>query len=72
MVLNSQRRPSLERLWSFTNDLIYKYTRIKSQYCRETHQQSRNILEGTWGDNVSIAKENESNEQELTHAYTYL
>ena len=31
MVSNSQRRPSLDRL-VFTSGLIYKYTRIESQY----------------------------------------
>ena len=54
----------------FTSNLIYKYTRIKSQYSKETFQQSRNVPEGTWGDDASI--ENESNGQELTHMYTYL
>jgi hypothetical protein len=71
MVLNSQRRPSLERL-VFTSGLIYKYTRIESQYSKETCQQSRNVPEGTRGDDVSTAEENESNRRELTHMCTYL
>jgi hypothetical protein len=71
MVLNSQRRPSLERL-VFTSDLIYKYTRIESQYSKETRQRSRNAPEGTRGDDASTAEENESNGRELTHACTYL
>jgi hypothetical protein len=36
------------------------------------HQQSRNVSKDTQGDDASIAKENESNKQELTHTYTYL
>ena len=55
----------------FTSNLIYKYTKVKSQYSRETCQQSRNVP-GTRGDDTSIAKENESNRQELTHACIYL
>jgi hypothetical protein len=71
MVLNSQRRPSLEKL-VFTSGLIYKYTRIESQYSKETRQRSRNAPEDTRGDDVSTAKENESNERELTHTCMYL
>ena len=56
----------------FTSNLICKYTRIESQYCREMHQQSRNVPKGTRKDDTLIAKENESNGQELTHTYTYL
>jgi hypothetical protein len=31
----------------FTSGLIYKYTRIKSQYSKEKCQQSKNVPEGT-------------------------
>jgi|SRR5580658_4993334 hypothetical protein len=56
----------------FTSSLIYKYTKIESQYSKETRQQSRNVPEGTWGDDVLTTEETESNGQELTHACTYL
>ena len=45
----------------FTSGLIYKYAKIKSQYSKETHQQSRNVPEDTQDNNILIAKENESN-----------
>ncbi|KAI0267556.1 hypothetical protein BGY98DRAFT_938603 [Russula aff. rugulosa BPL654] len=56
----------------FTSNLIYKYTKVESEYSKKTCQQSRNVPEGTRGDDASIAKENESNGQELTHACIYL
>ena len=56
----------------FTSGLIYKYTKVESEYSKETRQQSRNVPEGTREDDASIAKENESNGRELTHACTYL
>ena len=57
---------------AFTSDIIYKYTKVESLYSMKTCQQSRNVLEGTRDDDVLIAKEIESNGQELTHAYIYL
>jgi hypothetical protein len=56
----------------FTDGFIYKYTRVESQYSKETRQQSENVPKGTWRDDVLIAKENESNGRELTHTCTYL
>jgi hypothetical protein len=56
----------------FTSSLIYKYTRIESQYSKETRQQSRNVPEGTRGNDASTAEENEPNGRELTHTCTYL
>ena len=56
----------------FISSLIYKYTKVESEYSKETRQQSRNVPEGTRDDDVLIAKEIESNGQELTYAYTYL
>jgi hypothetical protein len=61
-----------EKTVVFTSDLIYKYTKVESEYSKEMHQQSRNVPEGTQEDDASTAKENESNRQELTHMCTYL
>jgi hypothetical protein len=61
-----------EETMVFTSGLIYKYTKIESQYSKEMRQQSRNAPEGTRGDDASTAEENESNGRELTHVCTYL
>ena len=61
-----------EATMAFISGLIYKYTKVKSQYSKETHQQSRNVPEDTQDGDASIAKKNESNRREPTHAYTYL
>jgi hypothetical protein len=56
----------------FTSGFIYKYTKVESQYSKEMRQQSRSVPKGTWENNASIVKKDESNGQELTHTCTYL